>query len=163
MNRHSAHRSFQPQFQSFLYASIGDDADGMPVSVLSALARSDVDPWTEAETLTRLPYAEASTQLRSLIAHIPEPPAKPRDLDQTVRRLLALLPRSGPGATARSILHAIDSRERFSALKTGVLIGVMLTTQWAVTSCYPRLANGIHPTTPAATVEPTPQDNPSRE
>ena len=33
------------QFDQFLYASGGDDANGMPLTVLSALARMDVDPW----------------------------------------------------------------------------------------------------------------------
>jgi hypothetical protein len=31
------------EFDSFLYAPIGEDGNGMPLSVLSALARLDVD------------------------------------------------------------------------------------------------------------------------
>jgi hypothetical protein len=36
------------EFDNFLYASIGADRNGMPLSVLSALARLDLDPWEEA-------------------------------------------------------------------------------------------------------------------
>ena len=36
------------EFDRFLYASVGDDNNGMPLTVLSALARMDVDPWEEA-------------------------------------------------------------------------------------------------------------------
>jgi hypothetical protein len=39
---------FRPEFDDFLYAAIYTDKDGMPLSVLSALARMNVDPWEEA-------------------------------------------------------------------------------------------------------------------
>jgi hypothetical protein len=48
------------QFDRFLYASVGEDSNGMPLTVLSALARVDVDPWEEASKLTQLPRASAS-------------------------------------------------------------------------------------------------------
>ena len=36
------------EFDSFLCAPIGEERNGMLLSVLSALARLDVDPWQEA-------------------------------------------------------------------------------------------------------------------
>ena len=42
------------EFDKFLYASVGNDNDGMPLTVLSALARMDVDPWEEAVSYTHL-------------------------------------------------------------------------------------------------------------
>jgi hypothetical protein len=36
------------EFDGFLYARIGEDSNGMLLSVLAALARLDVDPWEEA-------------------------------------------------------------------------------------------------------------------
>jgi len=39
------------EFNDFLFAPIGEDKNGMLVSVLSGLARSDVDPWQEAAKL----------------------------------------------------------------------------------------------------------------
>ena len=46
---------FRPEFDDFLYAPIGADEGEMPLSVLSALARSDLDPWQEAAELSDLP------------------------------------------------------------------------------------------------------------
>jgi hypothetical protein len=36
------------EFDDFLFAPIGEDRNGMLLSVLSALARLDIDPWQEA-------------------------------------------------------------------------------------------------------------------
>jgi hypothetical protein len=35
------------EFDDFLFAPIGEDRNDMPLSVLSALARLDIDPWQE--------------------------------------------------------------------------------------------------------------------
>jgi hypothetical protein len=43
----------------FLFASVGDEQNGMPLSVLSALTRLGVDPWEEAARLAALPKALA--------------------------------------------------------------------------------------------------------
>jgi hypothetical protein len=37
----------EAEFNDFLFAPIGEDSNGMLVSVLSGLARLDVDPWQE--------------------------------------------------------------------------------------------------------------------
>jgi hypothetical protein len=37
-----------PEFDEFLRASIGEDRNGTGLSVLSAFARLNVDPWQEA-------------------------------------------------------------------------------------------------------------------
>jgi len=50
-----------PEFDDFLFASIGEDRNGMLLSVLSAMARLDVDPWQEAAKLAGLP-GQAATQ-----------------------------------------------------------------------------------------------------
>ena len=43
------------EFDDFLFASIGEDRNGTTLSVLSALARLDVDPWQETASLARMP------------------------------------------------------------------------------------------------------------
>jgi hypothetical protein len=43
------------QFDDFLFAPIGEEENGMLLSVVSALARLDLDPWQEAASLTGLP------------------------------------------------------------------------------------------------------------
>ena len=80
------------QFDQFLYASVGDDANGMPLTVLSALARMDVDPWDEAEKLTQLPRASAVTQLVTLLAALRHAPVTGLDPALVAAPLIALLP-----------------------------------------------------------------------
>ena len=49
------------EFDPFLFAPIGDELDRPLLSVVSALARLDVDPWKEAASLR----ACAGTRLNS--------------------------------------------------------------------------------------------------
>ncbi len=51
------------EFDNFLFAPIDDDQNGPPLSVVSALARLDVDPWNEAEGLARMPRDQAKERL----------------------------------------------------------------------------------------------------
>ena len=48
-----------PEFEKFLCAPIGADRNGTGLSVLSALARLNVDPWQEATSLARMPREAA--------------------------------------------------------------------------------------------------------
>ena len=54
------------EFDDFLFSSIGEDSNGMLLSVVSALARLDVDPWQEAANLAQLPGTTAARRLASL-------------------------------------------------------------------------------------------------
>jgi len=47
------------ELDGFLYADIGQEPNGMPLTVLSLLARSGLDPWDEARRLCALPDATA--------------------------------------------------------------------------------------------------------
>jgi hypothetical protein len=62
---------FRPEFDDFLYAPIAADGVEIPLSVLSALARLDVDPWMEAAELSELPKVAAAQRLASLVARLP--------------------------------------------------------------------------------------------
>ena len=60
------------EFDEFLGASIGEDRNGMGLTILSARARLDVDPWEEATSLARMPRNAAVVRLKALIdAHLP--------------------------------------------------------------------------------------------
>jgi len=55
-----AARSFiTTEYNEFLFATIGEEKNETPLSVLSALTRLDVDPWREAARLSQLPKEEA--------------------------------------------------------------------------------------------------------
>jgi hypothetical protein len=82
-----------PEFNDFLFAPIGEDRNGMSVSVLSGLARSDVDPWQEAANLAQLPGETAIQRLASLIGALPDRASAYPDARLIATRLLALLPR----------------------------------------------------------------------
>jgi len=51
------------EFDDFLFAPIGEDRNDMPLSVLSALARLDIDPWQEADKLARLPRGNCNSEI----------------------------------------------------------------------------------------------------
>ena len=81
-------------FDAFLFAEVGVEDNGMSLSLLSALARLDLDPWHEAASLRRLTAGQASERLSSLLSSLPK--TQVRDLrPETVARLVGLLPKSG--------------------------------------------------------------------
>ncbi len=80
----------------------------MPLSVISAFARLDLDPWQEAANLAQLPKATAARRLASLIAKLPGLPLAQRDIATVASRLIARLPRlaSSPVAATKTLLGA---------------------------------------------------------
>ena len=53
----------QREFDDFLFVPIGADRNEMPLTVLSALSRLDLDPWEEAAELSELPKDTATQRL----------------------------------------------------------------------------------------------------
>ena len=82
---------YRPEFDDFLYAAIGADRNEMPLTVLSALSRLDVDPWEEAAELSELPKDTAAQRLASLIARLPGG-RWAQDAKAIADRLIDLLP-----------------------------------------------------------------------
>jgi hypothetical protein len=78
------------EFNNFLFA-IAAETEGGTVSVLSALARLDLDPWAEAAKLARLPKELAAHRLAGLIAPYASGTA-PAQARRTAAKLVALLP-----------------------------------------------------------------------
>jgi hypothetical protein len=98
------------EFDEFLYASIAEEHNGTLLSVLSALARMNLDPWDEAARLAGLPRAAARQWLTTLIAAIPEGPLPRGDPGLLVERLIALLPRRAAAAAASSPIEPPPAR-----------------------------------------------------
>lgn len=82
---------FRPEFDDFLYAPIGADRNEMPLTVLSALSRLDLDPWKEAAELSELPKDTATQRLASLIARLPGGRWAQTDAKAIAARLIDLL------------------------------------------------------------------------
>lgn len=83
------------EFNDFLYAPIYVEKNGMPLTVLSALARHNVDPWHEAAQLVILPERSAILRLTSLILALPDTPDMPFNIEAIIVHLIKLLPRHG--------------------------------------------------------------------
>ena len=82
----------------------------MLVSMLSGLARSDVDPWQEAAKLAQLPGEAATTELAALIDALPDGAVLNADPHKIATRLIALLPRPVPEKDGSQ--HALFSTTR---------------------------------------------------
>ena len=121
------------EYDDFLYAPIGEEGDGMLLSVLSALARLNVDPWDEASRLARLPREAATRFLATLIAALPDGSSARTDPEAHARRLTALLPQGlaiddppsrpvvlpGFAATHRELVRYLVSYTVLTALLLG--------------------------------------------
>jgi hypothetical protein len=77
----------------FLFAPIGDEESGAPLSVLSALTRLDIDPWAEGVRLSYLPKEAAARALTALIARLPAGRRSSSDVKDIAARLVELLPK----------------------------------------------------------------------
>jgi hypothetical protein len=130
------------EFDDFLFAPIGDDRNGMRLTVLSALARLDVDPWQEAAKLARLPGAAAAEKLASLIMALPDGPSAHRDPGTIAARLIALLPAGkNSNVPSRKRLLGFDTATRFQAamcvIVCATLMVLMVGAEWIEASRQP--------------------------
>jgi hypothetical protein len=93
MSRLSPLSTLEPQFDAFLFASIGDDENGLSLSVLSALARMGLDPWQEASALAALPAVAAAERFALLFRSLPNESLSDAERAALTTRLIGLLPR----------------------------------------------------------------------
>jgi hypothetical protein len=80
------------ELNGFLFATLGKEESGAPLSVLSALTRLDIDPWEEGVRLSRLSKEDAARELAPLIAAFPEEERTVSDVEALAARLAELLP-----------------------------------------------------------------------
>jgi hypothetical protein len=140
-----------PEFDDFLGASIGEDRNGTGLSVLSALARLDVDPWQEATSLARMPREAATARLTELIDALPRAPTDAIPSRTSAADLVALLPKHKAAPNVRpsdSVFAATGLRE------TPVLIAlsafaVMMLIVYTISGHYSLSpGNGANPPAP---------------
>ena len=92
----------RPDLDSFLFAVVGGERNGIPLSTISALTQLDLDPWDEAGRLAGLAKGDAVEQLTGLLLRLPGPS---RPLAEEVRQIAVALidvlpPASGIAAPA---------------------------------------------------------------
>jgi hypothetical protein len=137
----------------------------MLVSVLSGLARSDVDPWQEAARLAALPGETATQRLASLIGALPDRVASYPESRTIAARLVALLPRplgsSGVSQGASGSAWAVmNSRPWWMYV---VVMVVVLGSQFLIASHQLPVKPDSADVKAASTSSPTvPQVNPGQ-
>ncbi len=117
----------------FLFAAVGDEANGMPLNVVSALTRLGMDPWDEAARLSTLPKAVAVATLAPMIARLPicRPPRS--DDWEISHRLVELLPARGQAAQPNLEREAAKDRQRLRlamVLASLLLAAAVLAAIW---------------------------------
>lgn len=86
----------------FLFASVGEEIAGIPLSVLSALAQLDLDPRNEAARLSNLTREAAASQLGRLFARLPDRPWTSSEIRRIASTLVELLPTPQNGGEKQS-------------------------------------------------------------
>lgn len=127
MTRSDSVFHFECEFDAFLFSAIGESRDGMPLSVVSALARLDFDPWDEAANLARLPGNKAIERLAALIGSLPDRTLARRDPEPIAARLIGLLPRRVTVIPQAATLvgGTVGAKTRVIAICAVILVGLV--------------------------------------
>jgi len=119
-----------PEFDRFLYASVGQDRNGYVVTVLSTLARLGLDPWKETAELVALGRDAARARLGTLLTRFPDVPTLESDHGRVAGDLSQLLPESPPSQTLKRAASTVaDGRLGKSGVIWTILAIVFLLYQ----------------------------------
>jgi hypothetical protein len=150
------------EFDNFLFAPLGEDRNGLPLSLVSLLGRMDLDPWNEANSLARLPVEAAVRRLASLLAALPVALLRDADPGTMAARLIALLPH-GTDHKVPSPVAPIAASTRvhprivISAILFALYLLWVLSTQNAGTTTDPSThSDTTHTPPPASAPTQTP-------
>ena len=123
----STRQAFPPlgrEFEPFLYAVLYEDGNGMPLTVVSAIARSGADPWTEAARIAKMPKTSARDAVAGLM---PER----SDATAIADRLLALLA-PARDFKAASLVSVMRAKPHRSPLVPAILVLLLTLTLLAI-------------------------------
>jgi hypothetical protein len=98
------------QFDGFLFAPVCEDPNGLQLSVLSALARINRDPWKEAARLAAMPKANAEMSLVSSLDLAAANGWDPEQAHVISARLVSLLPQPNVAATVTPDIRKAHAR-----------------------------------------------------
>ena len=112
----------------------------MLLSVLSALARLDLDPWREAAELARMPQQTARERLTFLIEALPnQPPTRPEPETVSTRLIALLPPAASPSVASSNKLPGSVSTLNSRAVLYVILVNLLLMfgAEWAASTAQP--------------------------
>lgn len=121
--RNSARQAFPPlgrEFEPFLYAVLYEDGHGMPLTMVSVIARSGADPWKEAARIAKMPKSLA---LDVLVGLMPDR----SDATAIADRMLALLQPARQYSVA-AIVGGAQAKPHWSPLVPAILILLLVLT-----------------------------------
>jgi hypothetical protein len=108
------------EYNTFLFASVGEEAAGVQLTVLTALTRLGLDPWQEAARLSDLPREAAARALAAMIGALPAGDWKVSESGAIAARLVDCLPaRSAPAVPSLKGLVPTVERTEGSGMKPG--------------------------------------------
>jgi hypothetical protein len=116
-----------PELDPFLFASVGEEVNGIPLSVLSALARLGLDPRQEAARLSRLTSKAATNKLARMFARLPDRPWTSPDIRRLASRLVELLPAAPKGAEPEQVKSATHRKPSSIASRHLVYLALALS------------------------------------
>jgi hypothetical protein len=85
----------RPDLDNFLFAAVGEETNGVPLSMISALTRLDLDPWDEAGRLSSMAKQEAVERLTGLLMRLPGMHRPSSEAQQIAAGLIDALPTHG--------------------------------------------------------------------
>ncbi len=103
------------ELNRFLFAPMGKEESGAPLSVLSALTRLGIDPWAEGARLSRLPKEAAVRAVAILVALVPEDQRSSSEVREIAARLVELLPKRPSAVLPADAASAGTQRRRWPA------------------------------------------------
>lgn len=89
-----------PDLDNFLFAAVGEERDGIPLTVISALTGLGLDPWIEGTRLSSLTKSEAVAQMVLIINRLPGERWPKPEMREIALDLVELLPPRGNIITA---------------------------------------------------------------
>jgi len=125
----------QSDVTEFLSAPLWTEKNGSSLSVLSALARLDIDPWAEAARLAALPRDAAAAALAVILRRLPAQQPDAPDAVTTADRLVKLLPEGG-SATAITSETGDRNRHRGSFGPWLFLVLTAMLVAWAMNGIW---------------------------
>jgi hypothetical protein len=131
--------NLRKDFDDFLFASVGPDFDGTPLTLATALARLGIDPWEEAAEIASLAREPAMQRLASRLEAMPNRSSSAEDTVNVTMRLLALLHRSRPRKspwpeTPRPSDAEIPPKRVNVAIYWLIAMVILLVAQWALST-----------------------------
>jgi hypothetical protein len=146
------------RYDDFLFAPVCEEANGMRLSVLSALARMNVDPWEEATRLAAMPKAIAEKALVSILDLACGRSWKPPEAQAIAARLVRLLPQPGDGPAIAATATAPAQRTSYWWVWLGFALAMSFMTpqHQATTTTAPAATSQSGATAPLKSSAPAP-------